>query len=93
MPKHHNFYSKIILGHLYENEKFKVFGYCSTSKIKFLAIYDITIPTRDNEAKQLLKSLHSNYIDAISNPFFEEGQPIRNQRFIQANKSLLRSSS
>ena len=34
-----------------------MYGYCSTSKVKILAIYGNQLPTRDNEAKHLLKVL------------------------------------
>merc|ERR1712131_55496 len=78
------------LGLLYENESYKVYGYCSTSKVKILAIYGNQLPTRDNEAKHLLKSLHLSYIDVISNPFYD-GQ-INSEKFQTATRALLRKT-
>ena len=56
-----------------------------------MAIYENQVPIRDNEAKQLLRNLHMNYVDLISNPFHDHGGPILNSKFITANKALLRT--
>jgi len=39
----------LYLGLLYENETHRVYGYCSASKIKFLALFNVSQPVRENE--------------------------------------------
>ena len=53
----------LYLGLLYENETHRVYGYCSASKIKFLALFNVSQPVRENEVNSDIYFITNNSIE------------------------------
>ena len=94
----------IFLGTLYENETHRVYGYCPSSRMKFLALYKTSNQIvenqvvffhyfRDNKTvlkvKAKLKTLHTNYIKASANPFYQHGTILSTPSFVAASEELM----
>lgn len=79
----------IFLGVLYENESHRVYGYCPPSRMKFLALYKTTNTVRENEVKVKLRTLHTNFIKASSNPFYQHGTTLKSPSFLSSSETLI----
>ncbi|KAI1287767.1 Trafficking protein particle complex subunit 2-like protein [Halotydeus destructor] len=70
------------LGLLTQLENYKIFGLLSTTKTKVIAVLSTInhVMLRDTEARNMLKHVHSSYVDATtSNPFYSPGDEIRSK--------------
>lgn len=68
---------ELYLGLLYPTEDYKVYGYVTNTKTKFIVIVETSRTTpRDNEIKQMFHKLHTSYADVICNPFYVPGDQI-----------------
>lgn len=56
------------LGFLYPIEDLRVYGYASTTKVKFIAVLDDE-DVKDAEMKAFFRRLHGLYVDTVCNPF------------------------
>mmetsp|Transcript_57333 Transcript_57333/g.150569 ORF Transcript_57333/g.150569 Transcript_57333/m.150569 type:complete len:158 (+) Transcript_57333:35-508(+) len=56
------------LGLLYPIEDLRVYGYASTTKVKFIAVLDDE-EVKDSEMRAFFRRLHGLYVDTVSNPF------------------------
>lgn len=56
------------LGLLYPIEDLRVYGYSSTSKVKFIAVLDDE-EVKDAEMRAFFRRLHGLYVDTVANPF------------------------
>ncbi|EDV21193.1 Trafficking protein particle complex subunit 2-like protein [Trichoplax sp. H2] len=62
---------ELYLGILYPTEDYKVYGYVTNTKIKFVVVVDASgINYRDTEMRAIFRKLHHAYSDVISNPFY-----------------------
>ena len=83
-------FKDLYLGLLYLIEDFRIYGYVTNSKIKFLVVIETSNQQyHDTEIKIMFKKLHSSYISNVCNPFYEIGQPITSKRFDDLVKSLM----
>lgn len=71
------------LGVIYQCEKYKIYGLMSTTKIKVLLMVTnkANQPVRESEARSMLKSIHTSYIESTAmNPFYQPDQPVKSKR-------------
>ncbi|KAI0233391.1 Trafficking protein particle complex subunit 2-like protein [Lamellibrachia satsuma] len=69
-------------GLLYPTEDYKVYGYVTNTKIKFIIVvnsYNITL--RDNDIRSMFRKLHNAYVDMVCNPFYTPGEKIISKSF------------
>lgn len=67
------------IGLLTQSESHKIFGFASTTNTKILFMVNPQA-IRDNEARLILKTVHSAYVDVTTgNPFYRFGQPIKSR--------------
>lgn len=68
---------ELYLGMLYSLEMYKIYGYVTNTKIKFIIVVDTTNTTlRDNEIRSMFREIHSIYADNVCNPFYIPGEAI-----------------
>jgi len=84
------------LGCLYTTEKQKVFGYVTSTRIKFVVIVDVSSGSsvqlvRDNEVRQIFRRLHLAYSQLMCNPFYVPGEKIESKRFANVVAGLMAS--
>lgn len=73
---------ELYLGQLYSTETYKIFGYVTNTKVKFIIVINSSSTTlRDNEVRTMFKRLHSLYSNAICNPFCAPGDEIISKKF------------
>lgn len=73
---------ELYLGLLYASEEYKVFGYTTNTRIKFVIITDAANTTlRDNEIRMMFRRLHNMYTNVVCNPFYVPGEQITSREF------------
>lgn len=72
--------SDCYLGMLYPTEEYKVFGYVSNTKIKFMLVLSEPIP-KDDELRHIFRRFHATYVDAASNPFYTINTALTSKSF------------
>ncbi|XP_075743660.1 trafficking protein particle complex subunit 2-like protein isoform X2 [Rhipicephalus microplus] len=73
---------ELYLGLLYPTEDYKVYGYVTNTKTKFIVIVETSRTTlRDNEIRQMFHKLHASYCDVVCNPFYVPGGQILSRSF------------
>uniref|UniRef100_A0A6S8YH98 Trafficking protein particle complex subunit 2-like protein n=1 Tax=Ditylum brightwellii TaxID=49249 RepID=A0A6S8YH98_9STRA len=85
------------VGMLCPVDELKVYGYLTTTKIKFLvAVEDIFPPdqkqqlhARENEIKSLFANIHTLYVEYMLNPFTNIESSIESRRFEEGVKSFV----
>ncbi|CAF5083556.1 unnamed protein product, partial [Rotaria sp. Silwood1] len=79
------------LGLLYPVEEYKIYGYVSSTRVKFILIFEhsTSISLKDQDIKLLFQRLHQAYIDCVSNPFYEPNTQLKSKRFEQVVTSLM----
>ena len=86
---------KEFLGYLCSVEHFKIFGYVTNTSIKFILVVSdetgcLKMPYR--KVQSFFNSLHSLYIEAIYNPFYELETPITSKGFAGKVNNLVGES-
>ncbi|XP_011256475.2 trafficking protein particle complex subunit 2-like protein [Camponotus floridanus] len=77
----------LYLGLLFATEEYKIYGYATNTKIKFVIVLQSSnVSLRDNEVKMIFKKLHAAYSNAVCNPFYIPGDQITSKSF---NTSVL----
>ncbi|XP_015432022.1 PREDICTED: trafficking protein particle complex subunit 2-like protein [Dufourea novaeangliae] len=72
----------LYLGLLYATEEYKIYGYATNTKIKFIIVLQSSnISLRDNDVKMIFKKLHAAYSNAVCNPFYIPGDEINSKSF------------
>eukprot|EP01100_Stratorugosa_tubuloviscum_P008732 TRINITY_DN3631_c3_g1_i2.p1 TRINITY_DN3631_c3_g1~~TRINITY_DN3631_c3_g1_i2.p1 ORF type:complete len:139 (+),score=65.48 TRINITY_DN3631_c3_g1_i2:115-531(+) len=69
------------LGFLFPLEDYKVYGYITNTNIKIIVILNEYTEIKEQELKTLFERLHTAYINAICNPFYNFDEPIESQTF------------
>uniref|UniRef100_T1JKP4 Trafficking protein particle complex subunit 2-like protein n=1 Tax=Strigamia maritima TaxID=126957 RepID=T1JKP4_STRMM len=82
---------ELYLGLLYPTEDFKVYGYATNTKCKFVVIVESKTSLRDNEIRTMFKKLHSGYTDTLCNPFYIPGDDIVSKSFEVIVDSMLKT--
>ncbi|KAF7664753.1 hypothetical protein LDENG_00167620 [Lucifuga dentata] len=73
---------ELYLGLLYPTEDYKVYGYVTNSKVKFVIVVDSSNTSlRDNEIRSMFRKLHNSFTDVMCNPFHNPGDPIQSKAF------------
>ncbi|XP_002159058.1 trafficking protein particle complex subunit 2-like protein [Hydra vulgaris] len=81
---------ELYLGLLYPTEDYKVYGYVTNTKIKFVIVVDSGNATlRDNDIRMMFRKVHSAYVAMVSNPFYNHGDPIKSTMFQKAVDTLM----
>ncbi|KAL8596832.1 Trafficking protein particle complex subunit 2-like protein [Nucella lapillus] len=80
--KNANDLRELYLGLLYPTEDYKVYGYVTNTKVKFVIVVESSNSSlRDNEIRTMFKRLHGAYVDMLCNPFYTPGENIVSQKF------------
>ncbi|KAL3139448.1 hypothetical protein ABBQ38_003778 [Trebouxia sp. C0009 RCD-2024] len=78
------------LGMLYPTEDYKVYGYISNTRIKFILVVDEMLQKED-EVRMVFKRFHTAYVDAVSNPFYTTSTPVVSKRFDASVRTMVTS--
>ena len=82
---------ELYLGLLYPTEDYKVYGYVTNTKIKFVVIVDSMNTTlRDNDIRMMFRRIHTAYVAMIANPFYTPGEEITSKQFQHSIDSLMK---
>ncbi|GFN92257.1 trafficking protein particle complex subunit 2-like protein [Plakobranchus ocellatus] len=88
--KNTNDLRELYLGLLYPTEDYKVYGYVTNTRVKFVVVVDSTNASlRDNEIRTMFKKLHNAYVDMLCNPFYKLGDNITSKGFENIVKGML----
>ncbi|KAL0111303.1 hypothetical protein PUN28_012899 [Cardiocondyla obscurior] len=72
----------LYLGLLFATEEYKIYGYATNTKIKFVIVLQSSnVSIRDNEIKTTFKKLHAAYSNTVCNPFYIPGDEIKSKSF------------
>eukprot|EP00850_Spirogloea_muscicola_P024673 SM001260S26277 [mRNA] locus=s1260:1103:2028:- [translate_table: standard] len=82
--------SDTFLGLLYPTEDYRVYGYVSNTRIKFVLVADDE-ELRDADVRDFFRRFHSAYVDAASNPFHVPGKRITSPAFAERVGTIVRS--
>ncbi|XP_066205122.1 trafficking protein particle complex subunit 2-like protein isoform X2 [Saccopteryx leptura] len=81
---------ELYLGLLYPTEDYKVYGYVTNSKVKFVMVVDSSnTALRDNEIRSMFRKLHNSYTDVMCNPFYNPGDHIQSRAFDNMVTSMM----
>ncbi|XP_077982556.1 trafficking protein particle complex subunit 2-like protein [Glandiceps talaboti] len=73
---------ELYLGLLYPTEDYKVYGYVTNTKVKFVIVVETSNTTlRDNEIRSMFRKLHNAYTDMLCNPFYIPGETVKSRLF------------
>ncbi|CAM6082304.1 unnamed protein product [Calypogeia fissa] len=82
--------NETFLGLLYPTEDYKVFGYLSNTKIKFILV-TTDQDLRDADVRNFFRRFHAAYVDAASNPFHVPGKRITSPAFTERVSNIVKS--
>ncbi|CAH1779537.1 unnamed protein product [Owenia fusiformis] len=81
---------ELYLGLLYPTEDYKVYGYVTNTKIKFVIVVETSNTSlRDNEIRSMFRKLHNAYVDMLCNPFYTPGENITSKAFERIVNSMM----
>ncbi|KAJ7563682.1 hypothetical protein O6H91_03G120700 [Diphasiastrum complanatum] len=78
------------LGLLYPTEDYKVFGYLTNTKIKFILVTSDQ-DLREIDLRNFFSQFHGAYVDAASNPFHVPGKRIISPAFADRVSTIVKS--
>ncbi|XP_071700656.1 uncharacterized protein [Rutidosis leptorrhynchoides] len=84
--------NETFLGLLYPTENYKVYGYLTNTKVKFILV-TTDLDVRDADVRNFFRRFHSAYLDAGSNPFHVPGKKITSKTFGERVSSIVKSVS
>ncbi|KAI9199564.1 Sedlin [Polychytrium aggregatum] len=68
--------SDLYLGLLHSMEDLAVYGYMTNTRIKIVVIITLTdTAVKDAEMKNVLRKIHTAYVNLVSNPFYDPEGP------------------
>ncbi|GAM21539.1 hypothetical protein SAMD00019534_047140 [Acytostelium subglobosum LB1] len=73
--------NEMYLGLLYPTDEYKVYGYLTNTKIKFIIVVFDTTDNKDSDIKTFFKRLHLRYVKTTSNPFYKPNTKIDSKMF------------
>ncbi|XP_076821989.1 trafficking protein particle complex subunit 2-like protein [Clavelina lepadiformis] len=78
------------LGQLYPAEDYRVYGYVTNTKVKFVVVVEASnTQLRDNEVRSMFRRLHNAYTDVMCNPFYTPGDTITSKSFEKVVSSVI----
>ncbi|EAL61148.1 hypothetical protein ACTFIW_007027 [Dictyostelium discoideum] len=83
--------SDMYLGLLYPTEDYKVYGYLTNTKIKFIIVVLDTSDIKDSDLKLFFKRLQTLFINTTSNPFYKPNSKVESKKFLQEVTNLVPS--
>ncbi|KAL0739668.1 hypothetical protein Bca4012_015878 [Brassica carinata] len=81
--------NEAFLGLLYPALNYKVYGYLTNTKVKFIMV-TTDLDVRDTD---FFRKFHAAYVDAVSNPFHVPGKKITSRTFSESVTNIVRSYS
>ncbi|CAL9197741.1 unnamed protein product [Musa hybrid cultivar] len=72
--------NETFLGLLFPTESYKVFGYLTNTKVKFIMV-TTDLDVKDADVRSFFRRFHAAYVDAVSNPFHVPGKKIASRIF------------
>ncbi|KAL8240290.1 hypothetical protein R6Q59_013645 [Mikania micrantha] len=76
--------NETFLGLLYPTENYKVYGYLTNTKVKFILVTtDLDVRDADVRNISFFRRFHSAYLYAVSNPFHVPGKKITSKTFAE----------
>lgn len=82
--------NETFLGLLYPTENYKVYGYLTNTKVKFILV-TTDLDVRDADVRNFFRRFHSAYVDAVSNPFHVPGKKITSRTFAERVSTIVKS--
>ncbi|WRX14430.1 Trafficking protein particle complex subunit 2 - like 1 [Theobroma cacao] len=82
--------NETFLGLLYPTENYKVYGYLTNTKVKFILV-TTDLDVRDADVRNFFKRFHAAYVDAVSNPFHVPGKKITSRTFAERVSTIVKS--
>ncbi|KAG6763006.1 hypothetical protein POTOM_033534 [Populus tomentosa] len=89
--------NETFLGLLYPTENYKVYGYLTNTKVKFILV-TTDLDVRDADVRNLrcgiakfFRRFHAAYVDAVSNPFHVPGKKITSRTFAERVSNIVKS--
>mmetsp|Transcript_16073 Transcript_16073/g.16812 ORF Transcript_16073/g.16812 Transcript_16073/m.16812 type:complete len:149 (+) Transcript_16073:40-486(+) len=76
------------LGQLYSVEDYRVFGYCTNTMMKIIAVCDSS--TLEIDLKDSFQQFHDAFVSVIQNPFQQLGHPLNSVKFQEKVKSIIK---
>eukprot|EP00899_Mesostigma_viride_P016502 jgi/Mesvir1/24853/Mv22089-RA.1 len=68
------------LGLLYPTEDYKVYGYITNTRAKFMLVVS-DADVRETDFKSFFRRMHTLYVDAVFNPFYTSGALLSSPKF------------
>ncbi|CAN1192531.1 Trafficking protein particle complex subunit 2-like protein [Linum perenne] len=94
--------NETFLGLLYPTENYKVYGYLTNTKVKFILV-TTDLDVRDVDVRNVsvvadwriwvnfFRRFHAAYVDAVSNPFHVPGKKITSRTFAERVSNIVKS--
>ncbi|KAI5071177.1 hypothetical protein GOP47_0013428 [Adiantum capillus-veneris] len=82
--------NETFLGLLYPTEDYKVYGYLTNTRVKFLLV-TTDQDVRDVDVRSFFRRFHAAYVDAASNPFHVPGKRIISKAFAERVGAIVKS--
>ncbi|KAK1320849.1 hypothetical protein QJS10_CPA03g02303 [Acorus calamus] len=82
--------NETFLGLLYPSENYKVYGYLTNTKVKFIMV-TTDLDVRDVDVRSFFSRFHAAYVDAVSNPFHVPGKKINSVTFAGRVSGIVKS--
>ncbi|RLM84311.1 trafficking protein particle complex subunit 2-like protein [Panicum miliaceum] len=82
--------NETFLGLLYPTENYKVYGYLTNTKVKFIMV-TTDLDVKDADARNFFRKFHAAYVDAVSNPFQCPGKKIASRSFGARVSTIVKS--
>jgi hypothetical protein len=82
--------NEAFLGLLYPTVNYKVYGYLTNTKVKFILV-TTDLDVRDTDVRSFFRKFHAAYVDAVSNPFHVPGKKITSRTFAQTVSNIVGS--
>lgn len=82
--------NETFLGLLYPMEDYKVYGYLTNTKVKFILV-TTDLDVRDADVRSFFRRFHAAYVDAVSNPFHVPGKRITSRAFTERVSTIVKS--
>ncbi|PRW39361.1 Trafficking particle complex subunit 2 [Chlorella sorokiniana] len=78
------------LGLLSAEDELKVFGFVTNTRVKLVAVVDDPV-VKDDEMRAIFRRMHAAFVDAVSNPFYQQGAPLVSPRFDASIRTIATS--
>ncbi|KAJ0969883.1 hypothetical protein J5N97_022776 [Dioscorea zingiberensis] len=82
--------NETFLGLLYPSENYKVYGYLTNTKVKFILV-TIDMEVKDADMRNFFRRFHAAFVDAVSNPFHVPGKKITSRSFASRVSAIVKS--